>query len=282
VMEGMVKWLSAGFPTVQIAFCRSVGALAVAAALIALNGRGLAGLKTRRLRGHFWRSSIGFVSLLGFFYAYGAMPLADAIAIGFGAPIFMAALSVWLLAEKVGLHRWAAVFVGFAGVMLMIRPGQGAISPPALIALGATFLYALAMIQIRKLSTTESAGAIVFYFSLFSTLCSGIAMPFVWVAPGPLDALLLAGVGIIGGLAQLCLTQAYRLAPVSVVAPFDYVIILWGTLIGWFVWGDFPDALTFAGVGVVIASGLYILHREALKAHAVPGQAAEPWPAQPL
>jgi drug/metabolite transporter (DMT)-like permease len=262
IMEGLVKWLSAGYPTLQIAFCRSIGAFVVALVLAAA-GPGLASLRTKRLGGQLWRATIGFASLVGFFYAYGAMPLADAIAIGFAAPIFMTALSIWLLAERVGLHRWSAVIVGFIGVLVMVRPGEGAFSGPAMIALGATFLYALAMIQVRKLSRTESSGAIVFYFSLFSTLASGIAMPVLWVAPGWQDGLLLAGVGLLGGLGQLCLTQAFRLAPVSVVAPFDYIMIIWGTAIGWTVWGDLPDRATMTGAVIVIGSGIYILHREA-------------------
>jgi drug/metabolite transporter (DMT)-like permease len=272
VMEGLVKWLSAGYSTLQIAFCRSLGALAVAMVLASLSGGGLKSLRTRHLGGQLWRSAFGFVSLLGFFYAYGAMPLADTIAIGMAAPIFMAALSVWLLGERVGLHRWSAVIVGFVGVLVMLRPGVGATNPVALIALGATILYALAMIQVRKLSRTESSNAIVFYFSLFSTIAAGATMPFLWVTPGWSDAALLAGVGLLGGAGQLCLTQAYRLAPVAVVAPFDYLALIWGTAIGWYVWSDLPDAPTIAGAGVVAASGLYILHREARRGVAVPPQ----------
>jgi drug/metabolite transporter (DMT)-like permease len=267
VMEGLVKWLSAGYPTLQIAFCRSLGALVVAL-LLAASGPGLASLRTRRLGGQLWRSTFGFASLVGFFYAYGAMPLADAIAIGFAAPIFMTALSIWLLGERVGLHRWSAVIIGFAGVLVMVRPGQGPLGGPAMIALAATFLYALAMIQVRKLSPTESAGTIVFYFSLFSTFASGLAMPVVWVAPDWQDALLLAGVGVLGGLGQLGLTQAFRLAPVSVVAPFDYIMIVWGTAIGWYVWGDLPDGATIVGAVIVVASGIYILQREARRSPA--------------
>ena len=271
VMEGTVKWLSAGYPTLQITFCRSVGALVVAF-LLAATGPGLASLRTRRLGGQLWRAVIGFASLYGFFYAYGAMPLADAIAIGFAAPIFMTALSIWLLGEAVGLHRWSAVVVGFAGVLVMVRPGEASLGGPAMIALGATFLYALAMIQVRKLSRTESAGTIVFYFSLFSTVASGVGMPSLWVTPDWQDGLLLAGVGLLGGLAQLCLTQAFRLAPVSVVAPFDYLMIIWGTAIGWYVWGDLPDAPTVAGAAIVVGSGIYILHREARRAPPLPDQ----------
>ena len=193
VMEGLVKWLSAGYPTMQIAFCRSLGALVVTL-ILAASGQGLGSLRTRRLGGQLWRAVIGFASLYGFFYAYGAMPLADAIVIGFAAPIFMTAFSIPMLGERVGLHRWAAVVVGFVGVVVMVRPGQGGFSGAAMIALGATVLYALAMIQVRKLSRTEAPGTIVFYFSLFSTVASGLAMPALWVPPGLVDGLLLAGV----------------------------------------------------------------------------------------
>ena len=263
VMEAAVKWLSDGYPTLQIVFFRSAFALLPLGLLLWWRGELRSGIRTRRLSAHLVRSSIGFGSLVGFFYAYGQMPLADVIAIGFAAPICLTALSVWLLAEKVGLHRWSAVVMGLGGVLIMVRPDGGVFAPAASVALAATVLYALAMIQVRRMAVTETAGATVFYFSLLSVVLSGLTLPWNWVTPGPFDAALLVLIGLLGGVGQIALTHAYRLAPVSAVAPFDYVSLLWGVLFGWLLWGDLPAWATLAGAIIVAASGLYILHREA-------------------
>ena len=280
VMEAAVKWLSSGYPTLQIVFFRSAFALVPLYVLLLWRGDALAGIRTRRMTEHLLRSAIGFGALVGFFHAYGQMPLADVIAIGFAAPIFLTALSVWLLHEKVGRHRWAAVVAGLCGVLLMVRPDGGVFAPAAAVALAATLLYALAMIQVRRMSATESATATVFCFSVFSLVASGLAMPLQWIMPTPLDAILLILIGLLGGIGQIALTYAYRLAPVSVVAPLDYVSLLWGVLFGWLIWGDLPAGATLAGAAIVAASGLYILHRETRRPAAA-GPAAEA-AAQPL
>jgi drug/metabolite transporter (DMT)-like permease len=264
-MDGVVKWLAPHYPTAMLVFCRSLFAFVPLAFLLARSG-GLAILKTERPYDHLLRAGIGFASLMGFFYSFGAMQLADVVAISFSAPLFMTALSVWLLGEEVRIFRWAAVAVGFVGVLLIVQPGGSAFQPVALVALGASVLYALAMIQVRKLSSTEAAPTIVFYFTLFSVAASGVQLPFVWIAPRPEDYPLLVTIGLLGGIAQLLMTQAYRFAPVSVIAPFDYTHMLWAVAIGWLVWSELPTAMTAAGSAVVVASGLFILYRETRRA----------------
>lgn len=261
VMDALIKWLSATFPTMQVVFFRSLFAL-VPIALLVMQQGGLSRLRTRRPKMHFLRCVIGLGSMVCFFHAFRTMPLAEVIAIGFAAPLFVTALSVPLLKEKVGIRRWAAVIVGFVGVLIMVRPGLHVLELGAAVALFGTVLYALAMIVMRDLGKTDTASAITFYFTMSATLVAGAVTPFVWVEPHGTEWLLLALVGLIGGVAQLLMTQAFRLTPVAVVAPFDYTAMLWGTILGYVVWGEVPDALVWAGAAIVAASGLYIVHRE--------------------
>lgn len=269
VMDALVKWLTAGYPTLQIMFFRSLCAFPPILVMVARGG-GFGLLRTRRLTAHGMRSAFGLAAMFGFFYSYSFMPLADVTAISFSGPIFIAFLSIWLLREKVGVHRWSAIVVGFVGMLVIIRPGVGMLQSGAFIVVAATMLYALAMIQIRKLSESEPSTAIAFYFTAFCTLATGLALPFVWVTPAWGDLPLLLGVGLLGGTAQLFMTRAYALAPASVAAPFDYTHLIWSVALGWYLWGDFPDAQTWLGCAIVVASGLYILYRETVRRQPVP------------
>ena len=280
VMDALVKWLAALYPTVQIMFFRSLFALPPILAMVWRGAGGSQGkntldnalvmLRTRQPLGHGLRSVFGCGAMLLFFYSYKFLPLAEVTAIAFAAPIFIACMSVWLLGERVGLHRWSAIVVGFIGMLVIVRPGAGLLESAALIVVGATLLYALAIIQIRKLSRSEPSTTIAFWFTAFCTVMTGLALPFFWLTPDVVDLLLLIAVGLVGGAAQLCMTRAYGLAPAAVVAPFDYVHLLWAVVIGWYVWGDFPDLVTWIGSAIVIASGLYILWRETVKRVPVP------------
>jgi len=265
IMDSLVKWVAPRIPVMQIVFFRSLFAF-VPITLLVIRDGGIATLRTNRLGGHARRSLCGVVALAGFIYAFGHMPLADAVGNGFSAPLFITALSVPLLGERVGVRRWSAVLVGFVGVLIMVQPGSGVFDPAAAVALGATMLYALAMIFIRSLGRSESTGAIAFYYTLLCSLIGTAFLPFQWVTPEPLDAVLLVVIGLIGGCGQLLITSAFRNAPAAVIAPFDYVSMLYVSLIGYFVWGDVPDRALLIGAVIVIASGLYILRRETRRA----------------
>jgi len=269
VMDALVKWLTAGYPTLQIMFFRSLCAFPPILVMV-MRGGGLGLLRTRQLLGHCMRSAFGLAAMFGFFFSYSFMPLADVTAISFSGPIFIAFLSIWLLREKVGVHRWSAILDGFLGMLVIIRPGMGMVQSGALIVVLATLLYALAMIQIRKLSESEPSTTIAFYFTAFCTVVTGLTLPFVWVTPAWSDLPLLIGVGLMGGTAQLFMTRGYALAPASVAAPFDYTHLLWSVLFGWYIWGDFPDLQTWVGCAIVVASGLYILYRETVRRQPVP------------
>lgn len=274
VMDALVKWLGAGYPTVQIMFFRSFCAFPPILVMVLRAGGGprnvWAVLRPSSVTGLMIRSVFGCISMALFFYAYQFLSLADVTAISFAAPIFIACMSVWLLQERVGVHRWSAIIVGFIGMLVILRPGEGMLTSGALIVVAATLFYALAIIQIRKLSRTEPATSIAFWYAAFCTVVTGLLLPFVWVTPTLGDLALLVTTGLIGGCAQLFMTRAYGLAPASVAAPFDYTHLIWSVAIGWYIWGDFPDIHTWIGCAIVVASGLYILWRETVTHTPVP------------
>ena len=265
VMDVLIKWLSASYSTGQIVFFRALFGLLPVTVVVVTSG-GLATLRTKRLGAHIGRGLIQVVAAFSFFYAFRVMPLADAYAIAFAAPIFMTALSVPLLGERVGMRRWLAVGVGFAGVVVMVRPGgEGLMSIGAAAALVGTLFFSTAAVLIRRFARTETNAAIVVYQTLVMLIVSGATLPFDFVMPDLVDLGLLACTGILGGLGILAIAQAFRLAPPAVVAPFEYTAMIWGVGFGYAIWGDLPDEWVIAGGVIVVASGLYILHRETMR-----------------
>lgn len=277
VMDALIKWQTATYPVLQIVFFRSFIGLFVLA--IPLSRGGLRLLRTRHPGQHLLRGLLGLASLVGFFAAFAAMPFGDVYAISFASPLLTTALSVPFLGEQVGWRRWIAVAVGLAGVLVMVQPSSGIFDVMALAALGATLAYALANLQVRRMSRTETNVAIVFYSGLLSSLASGAALPFMWQTPTWADLPWLGAIGVIGGLGHIVLTQSFRLAPASTVTPFEYSGMLWAVLFGWLFWREVPDLAFYAGAVLVIGAGLYILRRETLAASAppdrLPGESAE-------
>lgn len=272
-MDAIVKWLSDSFPLIELVFFRSLFALLPLGLLMARGG-GWRQLRVTRPGLHLLRSSVGLVSMYLYFVSYKLLPLADAFALGFVAPLFMTALSVPLLREKVGPRRWVAVAVGFSGVLVMLRPGGDLFQLAAIVPIVAAFTYALAMVIIRNLSRYDGAIAIIFYFTMFSLLVSGATLPWVWVMPEGMQWGWLALMGLLGGVAQIFMTRAFVMAPIAAVAPFEYTGMLWGVALGWAIWGTLPDTWTWAGSFILIGSGLYILHREAAVSRAANREAA--------
>jgi drug/metabolite transporter (DMT)-like permease len=282
-MDAVVKWVGQTHPVGQIVFFRNLFAFLPILYFVGRTG-GVAVLRTRNIGGHLWRGLVGVGSMGCLFAAYSLLPLGDAVALAMSGPIFMTALSVPLLGEIVGRRRWTAVAIGFAGVLLMTRPGVGSLAPGAVLALSGAVFYALAMISIRKLSRTEHPTTIVFYFTLFAMLAGAASLPFgQWVTPASaLDLGLLIAVGLLGGLAQFAMTHAFRLAPVALVAPFDYLALVFAMAFGYAIWRELPDGWILSGAAVVVASGLYILHRETVLARQRrPATIPEPPPAGP-
>jgi drug/metabolite transporter (DMT)-like permease len=271
LMDGVIKDVSQVFPTGEILFFRNFFSIPVIIAFMASTG-GLR-LRTRRWRGHFLRGLFGVSAMYCFFMSYRLLPLSDAIALGLSGPIFLTVLSIPFLGEKVGIRRWSAVMVGFAGVLLMTRPGSGVIHPAAFVPLGGAVFYAFAMITIRRLSDSEPSSTIVFYFTAFATLVAlstsqlgAIDPQYAWVWPNGWQWGAAVLIGCMGGVGQLLITYAFRLAPVSLIAPFDYMALVYGFLIGHLWFGEIPDAYLIAGGALVVASGVYIIHRETVVA----------------
>lgn len=271
-MDAVIKWLAPDYPVMEIVFFRSLFAFVPLLPAIARGGR--AAIRTARPGGQAGRALAGLGATICFFYAYRFLPLADVLGIAFAAPLFVTALSVPLLRERVGIRRWSAVSVGFVGVLIMVRPDAGVADPATLLTLLGTALYSLALIFVRNLGKTESTISIVFYATCTATLASTLALPFGWVTPNAQDLALLILIGILGGIGQLAITRAFRLAPAAVVAPFDYTALPYAAALGYFIWGDVPEPIFLLGAVIVIFSGLYILRRETRVARLPPPAAS--------
>jgi drug/metabolite transporter (DMT)-like permease len=265
-MTATVKWTGhRGVPVFEIVLFRNAFAF-VPLGLYIWRTSGLSVLRTRRPLGHLTRSAVGLLSMVCSFFAVQRLALTEATAFTFAAPLFMTALSALVLREFVGRHRWGAVVVGFIGVLIMVRPEPGHMNLVGVaFALVAALGSAAAMVAIRQIAVTEKGPTIVFYFTLGGVAVGLAGSLFHWVIPDPTTLAVLILGGLIGGVGQLLLTEAIRVAPVGVVAPFDYSQLIWATILGFVIWGELPHAATVAGAAVVAASGIYILHRELVR-----------------
>ncbi|MFY7962151.1 MAG: DMT family transporter [Elsteraceae bacterium] len=260
-MSALVKDALLVYSMAMIVVFRTGFGLVPVLALLAQK-RQLATLRTTRLRAHIFRGLCGLVAMLGSFTSYHLMPLADATAIAFTAPLFITALSAPFLGEKVSAAAWTAVIVGFLGVLIMARPGDAAFGLGALAATIGSLSYAFAVITMRQLTRTDPSTSVAFYNQLTSFLLGLAVLPWFWQTPTWGDLPTLIGAGIGGGVAQIWMTRGIQLAPVAVTAPFNYTQLIWAVAIGFFFFGDIPNWRTMAGAGVVVAAGLFILYRE--------------------
>ena len=263
IMFAGVKWAGQhGVSVVESLFYRQVGTAACACGFVAL-GPGFASLKTRRVGAHVARMAIGLVAMGLNFLAFMLLPLAEATSIGFSVPIFATLLAALVLGEPTGRWRWGAVTVGFLGVLVIVQPGSGHVGAyGGMVGVAAALSTACATIAIRRLGATEAAATTVFWFAVSSRVPLGLAMG---LAARPHDSQTFAVIAVFslaGGLAQLLLTGALRLAPVALVMPMDYSALLWAGLLGWLVFDQLPSRWTWVGAPVVIAAGLVILWRE--------------------
>jgi drug/metabolite transporter (DMT)-like permease len=262
ILDTAVKWLARDYSPFQIGFLRYVIGFFIAAGIAQRNG-GLATLQTRRLAGHLTRSVLNIVTMLTFYYALQLIPLADAIAIGFATPLFTTAFSGPLLKEKVGIRRWSAVALGFGGVLLIVQPSGHGINMGAMLALISALCWSLTQISSRQLSGTEPSHTILFYYSVAIIVVLGACMPKLWITPHGLDWIWFGVCGVAGSFGQYCYNQAFRYGEASMVSPFDYTGLVWASLLGFIVFGDFPTRYILGGAVVIIASSFYIARREA-------------------
>ncbi|KMS57346.1 permease [Sphingobium cupriresistens LL01] len=255
-----------GVHVVESLFYRQALALPMILLWVALAG-GLRTVRTRRIGVHASRMMLGLTGMLLNFLSYILLPPAEAATIGFTMPIFGTILSALILREATGIHRWAAVLVGFLGVLVIVRPDAGHFPIQGVaVAIAAALVTASVSLVLRELGRTEAAGVVVFWFTILSMIPLGIAMPFVAQAHDALTWGLLMLIGLFGGIAQLCLTAALRWAPVSVVLPMDYTTIIWTSLLGVAIGENWPMATTWAGAALIVVSGLYIAWREHIRA----------------
>lgn len=264
-----------GGGTVELIFYRNFLAMPVILIWLML-GPGLGSIRTTRPKAHAVRASLGLVSMTLVFQSFIMLPLAEATTISFSAPLFATIFSALILSERVGAHRWAAVVLGLAGVLIVMQPGGNAVSGTGLaVALASAITVASVTITIRQLGATETVGATVFWFTAAGTVALGLLMPFFAKAHTPEAWAVIVVLGVMGGLAQILMTASLRYAPVAVVAPFDYCQLIWAIGLGWLLWSTIPSPTTLIGAAVIVASGLYTVYRER-RAHQTIAAAATP------
>jgi drug/metabolite transporter (DMT)-like permease len=273
-MDALLKLLSAYYPPLQVAVLRGAASLPFTLLPLVISGR-LGELRARRWPMHLLRGVLTVVLLGSFIYAVRELSLANAYAVFLSAPLIVAALSVPLLGERGNARTWVAILAGLAGVIIMLRPtSSGLASWGALAALVAATAYALSAIAVRVLTRTESTASVVFWTIGLMTLISAVLAAPAWVAIAARHWPWIVALGVVAAVGQHLLTQAFRLAPPSLVAPFEYTSLLWGIAIDRVVWHVLPSARVVLGGGVVIVSGLYLIWRERAQAVQVPSQQA--------
>jgi drug/metabolite transporter (DMT)-like permease len=263
--DAIAKLLTSHYEPAQIIFVRNmIAAPLIAAAIYVL--RGSAGLRTQSLQVHALRGLLMFAGAYLYFRSLAVLPLAEATALVFSAPIFITVLSVPLLGETVGWRRWGAVLVGFLGVLIIVQPGGAAFQPAALLVLATAVLYALFMISARWIGRDEGLWTMMLFVVLFPGLYAAPFAVAVWTPLRPEDVPHFLGMAVLGSLGITLIGQAFRMAPAAIVAPFDYTAIVWAAALGWLIWGDLPSLWTYVGAAIIIASGIFILLRGAGRA----------------
>ena len=259
--EAVVKTLAPKYDVTQIVWSRYVFHALVTFLLFYRSGI-FQLAKTTRPWLHISRSALMLIATSLFFFALRYLPLADAVAIHFIAPILITAFSIPILKEQVGWRRWAAIFVGFIGAMIIIRPGSGGTHWAAILLLGSAVCYAIYQILTRIASKTDSTQTSLFWTSVFGVGVTSLFVPFFWVTPTLTEWGLMMALGSMYGIGHYLLIRGLEMAPASRLSPFLYTQIIWATLFGVIFFGQFPDMITVGGAAVVIASGLYIWWRE--------------------
>ena len=262
-VDVQAKFLTDTLHPIQITWTRQLGLLAAACALLALHGRRL--LVTGHPVLQVTRGAVAAASATLFIVAIQYVPLADAVAVSFVAPFIVTVLGALVLREPVGLRRWAAVILGFIGTLIVIRPGLGVVHPAAFLVIIAAICFAVRQIISRAISDTDRTPTTIIYTAFVGSTILTLPLPFVWQSPATaLEMTLLVSIAIMAGAAEICVIKALDLGLAVVVAPVQYSLMVWGTLYGFLVFGQLPDGWTWVGTAIIVATGLYTLHRERL------------------
>jgi drug/metabolite transporter (DMT)-like permease len=271
VMAALIKSTSAHVPPGQVVFFRSLFAIPVIVAWLAWRRELRTGLRTVQPMGHVWRGVVGTMAMGLGFAGLGYLPLPEVTAIGYAAPLLTVVFAAMFLGEEVRAFRISAVVLGMVGVLIVLSPRVTALSDGAvetaerlgaMLVLGGAIFAALAQVFVRKLVLTESTSAIVFWFSATATLLSLVTLPFGWVIPSGREAAMLVAAGLLGGVGQILLTSGYREADASVVAPFEYVSMLFALGFGYFLFDEVPTGTMLFGALLVVTAGILIIWRE--------------------
>ena len=267
------KWLVAKYPVGEFMLIRSTLTLILLGPFIWYAGRA-AFANAPRPGLQLLRIVFSSAEVAMFFWAVSYLPLADTTTFYLAGPIYVTALSVLLLRERVGWRRWTAVLIGFVGVVIALRPSSSSFTLPALIALSGSVIYALVMITTRALRETNDITLMTTYF-IGAVAFGAATVPFGWVTPAPRDILFFCGVACANILAQFCVIRSLKRASASVVVPYQYTLIIWSVVFGWQMFGELPDAYTIGGAAIIVAAGLYIFWRERVVARQTPAVPAE-------
>jgi drug/metabolite transporter (DMT)-like permease len=273
LMSALIRYLGVRYPLGEVVFYRSAFAVLPVLAVYSWRGELSAAIRTERPLGQAGR---GVLSVLGMFCNFGALarlPLIEANAISFTSPLISVALAALVLKERVRVYRWSAVIVGFVGVLVVLAPhfsGDELTIAMASATSVAGVVYAITgsvtnagtMIQTRRLTQSETTSSIVFYFSLICALAGLVTWPFGWIRPTGSEFAVLIAIGLLGGMAHIILTESYRYASASVVAPFDYTSMIWALLLGYAMFGETPTLMIILGSAIIAGAGLFVIWRE--------------------
>lgn len=261
--DALAKLLTETMHPIQIVWSRQLGL--VFGVVILLLVRGPSILRTKNPGLQITRGVLAVCSATLFIFAVGYVPLADAVAVTFVAPFMVTIMGALILREKVGPRRWAAVAVGFIGTMIVIRPGSGVMHPAMFLVLLAATSFALRQVLSRMLAGSDSTATTIAYTSLTASLIATVPLPFVWHWPETrIEIAWLVGMAVVAGLGELLVIKALEVAQAVVIAPLHYSMMIWGTMYGVLVFGQWPDMWTWVGATIIVATGLYILYRERL------------------
>ncbi len=256
----MIRLLSAQIESVQTAFFRAVISVILLLPMIAV-GR-VKPWQSKRIASHFWRTAMGTASMVLGFYAVSMLPLADATAIAFSQPLFSVLVAALIAGETVRWRRWSATVIGFMGVLVMVRPGEGSLQLGALVALANAAAVAVSIFLVKRLSASETPLMILTQFAIFSSMLLTVPAILVWRWPDFWGWVLAVGVALSATVGQYFWVQAFKSGEMSAVAPFEYMRLPFAVFVGWLIWGEMPVIWTYLGAAIVIGSALYIAHRE--------------------
>lgn len=256
------KWQLEIYPFGEVLFARSLTSL-VLCTMFVLPHTGMGVFRTNRLRDHVGRGLSQASSQAFIMVAFSLMPLGDAVAINFSAPLFATLFAALWLKEAVGAARWTALLVGFAGVLIVTQPGAGSFQVGSGFALANAILYGTVTVAVRGMTATESALTLMMWQMVLTAFFHAFLLVFGAAWPSPLDALMLAGSGAFNALGQYWWTRALQIAPAPAVTPYYYMSFVWAMILGFVVWGDVPTAALLTGSAIVVGSGLFLLLREA-------------------